>query len=431
MGMDPQGSSERQAAGRADRAHDARAWKRALLRVLPARWRPAAKRCARLARAACTVIVGLGPAVAARLVRPVVRVRFGALPSARIGHYAENTEIYLAQRDRLPARARPLDLFFHPRPVCNDQLRRMWDRVLWTHPWAACFARVSDMLPGAAAHRVVLDDSTDRRGVLDGTPPHLAFTPAEEARGRAALRAMGVPPDAPFVAFHARDEAYLRTLFPDGDWTYHAHRNAAVAHYLPAARALGEAGVWTVRMGMHVDAPLHEAGPTVVDYATRMRDPFLDIWLAARCRFFLGCASGLDGVATALRVPVAYANYIPLGLFPNFSRRDLFIFKKLWLREEKRILTVREMAATPVAGFVHDRDYAGAGIEPVENSAHEIADLALEIHARLSGAWTETEADRARQARFWSAFRDVLPPGARIRPRVGAAFLRENEELLP
>lgn len=50
----------------------------------------------------------------------------------------------------------------------------------------------------------------------------------------------------------------------------------------------------------------------VVDYAHHPeRSPELDLFLAARCRFFIGTSSGLALVATVFSRPVLYTNLHP------------------------------------------------------------------------------------------------------------------------
>ena len=55
--------------------------------------------------------------VAIRLVRPLVRVRLGAMRSDRIGHFALETELALCERETgiRPATPRSLDLWYADR----------------------------------------------------------------------------------------------------------------------------------------------------------------------------------------------------------------------------------------------------------------------------------------------------------------------------
>jgi hypothetical protein len=71
------------------------------------------------------------------------------------------------------------------------------------------------MLPRARGGRRGRAAAGHRRRDSAGGPA-LSFTEDEEARGRDALRAMGLDPETDwFVCLFARDPVYLKNLLPD------------------------------------------------------------------------------------------------------------------------------------------------------------------------------------------------------------------------
>ena len=74
-----------------------------------------------------------------RALRPLVTIRFGSLRSERIGHFAGNTEIYLSERDLGMHGSKTHDVFYILPPVCNEQLKRMWERTLNISPFCILF----------------------------------------------------------------------------------------------------------------------------------------------------------------------------------------------------------------------------------------------------------------------------------------------------
>ena len=65
----------------------------------------------------------------------------------------------------------------------------------------------------------------------------------------------------------------------------------------------------------------------------------------------------------------------------------------------------------------------------MENTADEILALAAEMNDRLDGRWVTSGEDEELQERYHK----LLPPGHHsqgFRSRIGAAFLRQNRELL-
>src|SRR4051812_3658414 len=117
-------------------------------------------------------------AVLLRVAAPIRGVRIGRIRSERLGHLALEPELYLAGREAAPAST--TDLFYFPRPTCNDQLKRMWQRVLPTPPLLEHVDRVSRALPGAERH-IVPWIAEDHEGTFYRRPARLHFTEDEHA----------------------------------------------------------------------------------------------------------------------------------------------------------------------------------------------------------------------------------------------------------
>ena len=167
----------------------------------------------------------------------------------------------------------------------------------------------------------------------------------------------------------------------------------------------------------------------IIDYASYYRTDFGDIYLSAKCKFFLGNGAGLLCVPYIFHVPVAMANNIPMNLSPSPRKGDLFIPKKIWSIKEKRFLTFREIVESGIGDYIYSEQYAKAGVKPVENTANEILDLAIEMNERLDGTFKTTEEDEELQKKFHSLFK--LHHQCYGTPvRIGTKFLRENKELL-
>ena len=69
------------------------------------------------------IIAALPIVIIVRLLRPFVLVRFGLLPSSRIGHFAGNTELYLCKRDAGMYSPQSFDVFYYNvTTICNYYL---------------------------------------------------------------------------------------------------------------------------------------------------------------------------------------------------------------------------------------------------------------------------------------------------------------------
>ncbi|NQW22655.1 MAG: TIGR04372 family glycosyltransferase [SAR202 cluster bacterium] len=373
-----------------------------------------------------------------RALRPLVLVRFGVLISHHIGHFSSNTELYLCERDAGLQPKRTIDIFHQSYRISNQQLKTMWERTLRVSPLVKWLYLANNLLPGGTAHVVPLLTDIDFQGALPLARVHLFFTPEEEVLGQAGLRDLGLPEGAPFVCVYGRDTAYKGRLFPNQDDRRNDYRNMSIQNFVPAAEELARRGYFVIRMGAEVNEALRTTNPMIIDYATKARDDFLDIFLCAKCRFFMGGTGGLNSVPRLFHRPVVIENLVPfltdqpLRLPP----KCLILPKKLWLLEDQRFMTFREFLETgpdflelgPIKfpGFIH---FERIGVEVVENTPEEIIAVAMEMDERLNGTWQITDEDRELQQRFWSIL-EVTGPNEDFRPRMGAEFLRQNRELL-
>lgn len=272
-------------------------------------------------------------------------------------------------------------------------------------------------------------EDRDPYGWLEQTPIHLSFTEEEERFGQQALLNMGMSANSSFICFTARDSAYMNSLYPEKDWSYHDYRDADILTYIPAMQALVQQGYSTLRMGAVVTKKLPSNMPGIIDYATTHRTEFLDIYLSARCRFFVSTGTGIDAIAMIFRRPSVFVNYLPLEAVHFWESQHLFIMKKLWLQDEHRFLTFHEILSSGVGRYYRTEQYTHAGIEIIENTPEEITDVILEMDARLKGTWQTTEEDEDLQRRFWALFTSSGLSQV-FRSRIGAEFLRQNRELL-
>ena len=380
-----------------------------------------------------------------RLIRPWLLVRIGALMSSRIGHFAANTELYFCeQRAGINTpKQHHIDIFYLAyKPICNQQLKTMWQRVLpiWPAWILEPIEWINRHIPGGIAHEIGNNTQHDRdvHNLLDQFPPHLHFTTEEEARGEAGLLAIGIRPGARFVCLTVRDSAYLATHLPGGDYDYHNHRDSDVQNYVLAAESLAERDYFVIRMGAKVIAPINSAHPKVIDYATNgMRSDFMDIYLGARCTFCISVGTGFDAVPLIFRRPIALVNMLPAGYLFTFRNQHLGIFKHHLDSYSRRELSLSEIFSRKVGLCMSASDYKMNGVDVIENTPEEIRDLVIEMVERLNGTWLTDADDIALQQRFWEIFpTDVVDvyEGRRlhgeIRGRFGANYLRNNQEFL-
>lgn len=257
-------------------------------------------------------------------------------------------------------------------------------------------------------------DREGRRGLM-------TLPDAWRARAPAAMRALGIPEGRWHVCLHVRSPGFK---------THHRLRmsslDARIETYLPAIREIVAQGGVVVRMGDKSMPPLPPM-PGVVDYAhAASKADWLDVYLCATARFFVGTSSGLGYVPALFDVPCVLTNWFPVGTRP-WRRRDLYIPKRHCDSRTGRTLGVSRAFAPPL-GYVHvPQEIAAAGAALVDNSPEEIHEVVLEMLAELETPGVADPALDARRLEFDRLCRAARCAGA---ARIGKGFLDRHPQLL-
>ena len=141
--------------------------------------------------------------------------------------------------------------------------------------------------------------ATEERWESEGRGPLLALKNKDYNRGWDCLQKLGIPPDAWFVCLHVREEAPRSR----------AALSADITTYRMAIESIVTRGGWVIRQGDPSMTPLPSM-PQVIDYVhTNVRSDWMDVFLWAKCRFFIGTQSGPWLVPPTFGVPCVLTNW--------------------------------------------------------------------------------------------------------------------------
>ena len=236
------------------------------------------------------------------------------------------------------------------------------------------------------------------RWEAEGREPLLELSAEHRGRGYELLRELGVPEGAWFVGLHVRDDRDVRNL-----------RNADIATYGLAIEAIAKRGGWVLRMGNPNMPPLPPC-PNAVDYAhSAKREDWMDVFLWAEGRFFIGTLSGPQMIPSTFGKPVAITNCGPIPTAAG-TKDDILLPKQYRFDEEKRYLNLEERLFK-CADQQSISVLKTMGIRVIDNSPEELRDVAVEMMDRLEGRHEDTEQESATQARFadLAATREMYP----------------------
>jgi putative glycosyltransferase (TIGR04372 family) len=269
----------------------------------------------------------------------------------RIGHLALDFDSYIKQRLLQGRAGRPLYLIDFRAPA-NACLLNYWRRYIRVVPRGPAWR-----LRHLANIPALVDDlSISYASVMSGASPCYGIEAAwgerrplltldadHAARGEATLLEMGVPEGAWFVCVHARGAGYSPS-----DEHIQSYRNAAIGGYIKAMQEIAARGGWCIRMGDPTMEPLPPMQNTF-DYAlSGFKGDWMDVFLCARARFFLGNNSGIYLVSSVFGVPAALTNMTPMGTTYSVYRHDLSI-PKITLDRDGKPVSFPALLSSPLA----------------------------------------------------------------------------------
>lgn len=256
-------------------------------------------------------------------------------------------------------------------------------------------------------------------------PPVIGIEPEWNELGEKALRELGIPLGAWFACLHCREAGFHRYM--PGQF----FRNAEIETYLDAARWVVEQGGYVVRIGDPSMTPLPKE-PGLVDYAhSQLKSGWLDLYLGATCRYFIGSGSGPASIAPLYGKPMSMANNLPLSATTFYCHNQLGLATPKLLRRKSDgvFLTFKQQLESPIGNYRSTELYHDAGLEWVNNDAQDILEMTRELHSLASDNLQLDKKDKQLQARI----KGHLKPGHygyQSNCLFSPAFLRRYEHLI-
>lgn len=220
----------------------------------------------------------------------------------------------------------------------------------------------------------------------------ISLTNQEIAHGNKIIEKFGMRSDSKWICIHNRDSSYLKTVYPNQDWSYQDFRDFSVDDLKPAAEYFAQKGYFVLRIGKHTKEPLKSENPKIIDYSnSNYRSDFMDIFLLSKCNFYFGSPSGIVNAALLFRKPLFVVNMVPIEAIFSYKRREPCLFMRLLDKKNNKILSIREMIDKDITHFFRTSDYLKNQIKPINNSKEEILEFAEEAEKRINNNWEKKD----------------------------------------
>jgi len=210
--------------------------------------------------------------------------------------------------------------------------------------------------------------------------PLLRMNKSEIKEGNEILKILGIPnKNAWYVCLHVREGGYHKNwevIYPSG-------RNADIDTYISACNEIIKQGGFVIRMGDKSMKKLPN-GCGIIDYAhSEYKSEFMDVFLCATAKFFLGTNSGLSLVPPLFGVPCALTNWVPIGI-AQWYLHDTYIPKKFFSKKHKRLNTFKEILNNKIGWIQFEKDFIDNEVVVINNTSEEILDFIIETLYKLN-----------------------------------------------
>lgn len=360
------------------------------------------------------------------------RIRIVELPK-RFGEVAVKAYLFL-KRQEINGKAKRTFYIFISGPPVNRQLLDMFKRKLF-------ILESTNFIPlrifpswllSKTRFFITLSQNSNEYYEFNYGKPLLEFILEEEERGSKFLKdKMGIDLNKDwFICIFARDPEYLKFYAPDKNACGHDYRNSDIDSYRKAVEFVIGKGGYVIRMGSIVNKPMNFKHEKFIDYSVTCREDFMDIYLLARCRFFISAPAGIHSIRSIFHAPILIVNSTPVGFAP-YGKNDIYIPKKIRNVNTGKFEPIKplieKIGNNPDILF-NGNKFRDLGYEYVNNSEDEILDVTEEMLERLEGTFEYSDSDKLLQEQYRKIFpEDHWAVQAKKIP-IGRDFLRNNSE---
>ena len=250
----------------------------------------------------------------------------------------------------------------------------------------------------------------------ENRPPLLKLKEVDRERGLKTLEHSAIPRGSWFVAIHVRESS---------DGVHRSGPNADILTYLPAIQAITSRGGYVIRMG-HPGMTALPSIPNVIDYAnSEDKSDWMDVFLWASCRFFIGTSSGGKDAPPSFGTPILHTNACQFAV-DHFIPNSLFLPKLFWSNDKNRFFTFKEMFDGPMAWSV-SRKYDGIDFDLIDNTPEEIELAVVEMLDNLESPTSKRKELSNLQQQFNEMRQQYRDTGQMT---ISETFIQKHSDLL-
>lgn len=180
-------------------------------------------------------------------------------------------------------------------------------------------------------------------------------------KGKEILKKIGIKTSDWYVVMHIRDI----------DDT-HDFRNSDPNTYLKTIKKIISNGGHVIRMGRNEKIKLPKI-KGLIDYSfSNIKNDFMDIFLAATCKFCIGTSSGFASLPTYFNKPLMLVNCLPTSSYFELKQQDIFLPKTLIKEKDNKIVEIEKYFNFPIGTYFNNEMYKNNNLIIKNNTEKEL-----------------------------------------------------------
>ena len=367
--------------------------------------------------------------------KKVCNIRFGLLDLSRIGHATSFSMNYLIEKK--VENSSHIDILFCSHNVSNNFIKKKLTKKIFFIDFFFFYKIISYF------YKYILKRDFDdiKFNINSLSQNHLTdklinFDKEEENLVKNELSKLNINPQEKWICIHNRDDAYLNLTFPKRDWSYHNYRNFPINDLSKVCKRMIENGYTVIRVGNIVKEPIDFKHSKLIDYhLLKNKSELLESYFLTNAHLYFGSDSGIFNLAMVNKIPFCFVNFPSITNMVKYYNWNSvpFIFK-LRKNKENKIMSLSKVFESQLDNIFILDDFKKKGIQLVNNSPDDIADLFSEINQsdKSKEEHIQNTEDKYLEKKFWEIFESCskIDNFPKIKPKIGKKFLKNHSYIL-
>ena len=372
------------------------------------------------------------------IIYPVLKIRIGCVKSKSFGSLVLEPEIFLCEKRAGIYKKNEIFLWYHEKIISNKYLLDKRKKQLiflpgfLLHPIIIFFSKFKfthkhiyvDVVYNSQKKKFIINFEklyTDQK-LLKKHEPSIVFSKDEIELGDKYLKKNNIYKDDKIILFGARSSFYKNENFV-------SLRNSDIGQQAKSMKYVAANGYKAIRVGKEKIKKLNTDSNRIFDYTfADYNNDFLDIYIPSRAKFMVTGPTGLNELATIMRVPRLLINFTPFKdlHYVNESFTPIILFKKLFSKSLKKNLGYKEIFEKKLFD-VDTVDKIPNEYQLVDNTEDEILEATIEMIKLIDNKCLNLKFEVMKQNKFWKIYQDFY--GSKKDMIISPSFFQKNIEL--